>query len=73
MFFLCAVTTMARLIISLVSSESLRKGKNKQFCVHKFHADREFHELKRQGGKLVSTSRCIVDCHKSNAKFCNKL
>ena len=35
-----------------VCSGSLRKRKNKQFCVQEFSADREFHELTRQGGKL---------------------
>ena len=32
--------------------ETFRKRKNKQFCVQEFSADREFHELTRQEGKL---------------------
>ena len=35
-----------------VCSGSLRKRKNKQFCVQEFSVDREFHEFTRQGGKL---------------------
>ena len=52
--FLRAVLTLARCIdqFTRVCSESLRKRKNNQFCVQEFCADREFHELTRQGGKL---------------------
>ena len=35
-----------------VCSGSLRKRKKKQFFVQEFSADREFHELTRQGSKL---------------------
>ena len=47
---------------------SLRKRKNKQFCVQELSADRAFLELTRQGGKL-SVLLIVIP----NAKFLNKL
>ena len=51
-----------------VCSVSLRKRKNNQYCVQEFSADREFHELTRQGGKLGVLQIVIYD-----ANFLNKL
>ena len=59
---------ITKIIASRVCSESLRKRKSKQFCVQEFSADREFHELTRQGGKLG-----VLYIVTSDAKFLNKL
>ena len=39
-------------IVYRVCSESLRKRKNKQFCVQEFSAEIEFHGLTQQGSNL---------------------